>query len=71
MLRKAALVLAILIGGAALAFFILFAGCEGSSPIFGSMCGHNIVPSLFVLTLVSWFVLGSFAVLVRSLRDKE
>lgn len=71
MLRTILMVIAVGIGGFALAFVVLFLGCEGSTPFFGVMCGHNIFPSLIGLTIGAWFVLGSAVVLVRTLRNKE
>jgi hypothetical protein len=71
MLRTILMAIAVGIGGFALAFVVLFLGCEGSDPFFGVMCGHNILPSLIGLTIGAWFVLGSAVVLVRSLRNNE
>jgi hypothetical protein len=71
MLRTILTVVAVGIGGFALAFVVLFLGCDGPNPFFGVMCGHNILPSLVGLTIGAWFVLGSLAVLLRALRNKE
>jgi hypothetical protein len=71
MLRTILMVIAVGIGGFALAFVVLFLGCEGSAPFFGVMCGHNILPSLIGLTIGAWFVLGSAVVLVRTLHNNE
>lgn len=71
MLRAIVTTIGVGIGGFALAFFVLFLGCDGPSPAFGVMCGHNILPSLVGLTIGAWFVLGSALALVRSLRNKE
>lgn len=71
MLGKIAKVAALCLAGPALAFGVLFAGCEGRAPAFGVMCGHNVFISLVVLTLAAWFVLASVSVLFQVLRRKE
>ncbi|MCU0869899.1 MAG: hypothetical protein MUF30_09910 [Burkholderiales bacterium] len=63
--------IAVGLAGFVLAFLALFLDCGGSRPFFGEMCGHNILPSLVVLTLGAWFVLGSAVALFRSLRDND
>lgn len=71
MRRTILITVLVFVSGFALAFFGLFLGCEGSSPTFGVMCGHNILPSLVGLTLVAWLVLGVLAVLIRSICSRE
>jgi len=70
MRRKFAKVVALLLAGPALAFVVLFAGCEGPNPLFGVMCGHNILVSLIVFTLAAWFVLAMAVTVIQSLRNR-
>ena len=71
MFAKIAIAVAVLLGGPALAFTVLFAGCDGAAPFFGVLCGHNIMPSLVGFTLVAWFVLACVAALAHSLHAKQ
>ena len=65
---QAALVLA---GGVMIAFGVMTLGCGGSSPPLGTMCGHNLVLSLLVVAVASWFVLALVVVLANELREKR
>ena len=71
MLRTVLTTIAIGLGGFAFAFVVLLVGYEGSSPFFGVLCGHNILPSLVGFTIGAWFVLGSAVVLARVLFNNE
>lgn len=71
MLGKIAKVGALVAAGPILAFAILFAGCNGPAPVFGVMCGHNILVSLVLFTLAAWFVIASVNALIQALRRKE
>jgi len=62
---------AIFVAGPLIAFGVLFLGCEGPSPAFGSACGHNIIISLVALTLACWFVLVMAASVVSAIRNKR
>jgi hypothetical protein len=55
------------IGGLVLAYVALSLGCEGATPPFGVMCGHNTLGSLIVLTMGIWFVLGVVIAFFRDL----
>jgi len=70
-LRKLAKRVLILLGGPLIAFAVLFAGCEGEHPALGVMCGHNILMSLVLFTVVAWLVLGTISVLVGVFRGSE
>ena len=61
----------ILVAGPLIALYLLFFGCSGVSPALGIMCGHNSLVSLVVFTLGAWLVLGTVAVLLRSLMHNE
>jgi hypothetical protein len=71
MLRTTALIIGVVAGGPALAFLVLFAGCDGPSPVFGTACGHNILVSLVGFTLLAWLVLGVCATLFNIVKNKE
>lgn len=59
------------VSGPALAFLLLMSGCEGVDPFFGEMCGHNVLPSLVMLSVLFWFVLAMASTLFTALRNKE
>ena len=63
-------VLAILVTGPVLAFGVLAIGCNGASPALGTLCGHNSLLSLVVLTLAAWCILATVNVGVSALRGK-
>jgi hypothetical protein len=71
MFRKIAKIAALLIAGPVLAFLVLLAGCGGSEPFFGTMCGHNILVSVVAFTLAAWFIFAMGNAVIRSLRNKE
>ena len=71
MYLKLATGIGILVAGPVLAFLLLFAGCEGQSPAFGVLCGHNMFASLIAFTFAAWFVLACGAAVVHSLYAKQ
>ena len=71
MLRRIAQTLLVLLGGPLVAFGVLFVGCEGSEPVFGVACGHNILPSLVLGTIGAWFVLGTLVALLNGMKGNE
>jgi hypothetical protein len=71
MLRGPLLALGVIVGGPALAFFVLFSGCDGPSPMFGTMCGHNILISLIGFTILAWLLLAVCAALFSIWRNNE
>jgi hypothetical protein len=71
MLHRTLQFILVAIGGPLLAFVLVFAGCEGASPVLGTMCGHNILGSLVAFTLGAWLVLGICVSLYNGLRAKE
>ena len=68
--RRVIQILLVLLGGPALAFLIVLLGCEGSAPL-GTMCGHNILTSLVLITLAAWFVLSVAVSLLNGLREER
>ncbi len=64
-------VLAVFFGGLLFAFGAIFVGCDGPVPRLGDMCGHNILGSLAVVTLASWFGLAVALMLFRVMRGNE
>ena len=61
------------VGGPALGLLVLMAGCWGSSPLLGAMCGHNAAITLPLLTIAFWFLIGMLLAAIlfwRDLREK-
>lgn len=71
MLRKTLIIVSIVLAGPAFSVLVISLGCRAPDQALGVMCGHNTLPSLVVLTLAAWLVLGAAAVLGRDLYDKE
>ena len=70
-MRRFVIAILVFASGIAIAYAVVSAGCVGAAPPLGTMCGHNALGSVVIVTLASWFVLGIAAVGYESLRTKR
>jgi hypothetical protein len=63
--------LIVLLGGPAMALGVIYIACRNAASSVNSMCGHNLVGGMFVLTLASWFVLAVAVSLFNGVIGRE
>ena len=71
MSRPLILIVCALVGGFALAFAVIVAGCAQPWQLLDSMCGHNAYMSLGLFTVCAWALLGLLAVVLHLRRSRQ